>query len=195
MSLAPDHLRILLVPGGGGSGPDHWHSHWEALHPRVERVVQRDWEAGTREDWVATLDRFLQDDARPTIVVPHSLGCLTVAEWAARDGGASGAPIVGALMVGPADVDADWADTAEERGPLYRSFRPVPMQDLPFPSLLVASTDDPLLSLARAQALAEAWGSELHTVGALQHIGSESLLGDWPQGRALLQLLIARVAA
>ena len=191
MPLAPDHLRVLLVPGGGGSGPDHWHSHWEALDPRVERVVQRDWEAGTREEWVATLDRVLQADDRPTVVVPHSLGCLTVAAWAARKSG----PIVGALMVGPADVDADWADTAEARGPLYRSFRPVPMQPLAFPSLLVASTDDPLLSVPRAQALAQAWGSELQTVGALQHIGSESLLGDWPQGRALLDRLVARIAA
>ena len=50
MPLAPEHLRVLLVPGGGGSGPDHWHSHWEALDPRVERVVQRDWEGGTREE-------------------------------------------------------------------------------------------------------------------------------------------------
>jgi hypothetical protein len=189
MPLAPDHLRILLVPGGGGSGPDHWHSHWEALDPTIDRVVQRDWEGGTREEWVATLDRALQADRRPTVVVPHSLGCLTVAEWAARHRG----PVVGALMVGPADVDDGWADTAEARGPLYRSFRPVAMQPLPFPSLLVASTDDPLLSLPRARALADAWGSELHTVGPLQHIGSESLLGDWPQGRALLDRLVARI--
>ena len=76
-------------------------------------MVQRDWEGGTREAWVATLDRGVQVDTRPTVVVPHSLGCLTVAEWAARHSG----PIVGALMVAPADVDDDWADTAEAHGP------------------------------------------------------------------------------
>jgi hypothetical protein len=68
------------------------------------------------------------------------------------------------------------------------------MRRLPSPSLLVASTDDPLLTVPRARSLAHARGSELHTVGALQHIGSESLLGDWPQGRALLDRLSDRVA-
>lgn len=190
-ALVPPHVRLLLVPGGGGSGPDHWHSHWAALDPQIDRVVQRDWEAGTRAEWVATLDRAIQADQRPTVLVPHSLGCLTAAEWAARHRG----PVVGALMVAPADVHDSWADSAAARGPLYRSFRPVPMHPLPFPSLLVASTDDPLLSRRRAQALADAWGSELQTVGSLQHIGSESLLGDWPQGRALLDRLVARVGA
>ncbi len=36
---------------------------------------------------------------------------------------------------------------------------------------------------------------DTHTAGALQHIGSESRLGDWPRGRALLDRLIARVSA
>jgi hypothetical protein len=53
----PNDVRILLVPGGGGSGPDHWHSYGEAADPRADRVVQRDWEAGTREEWVATLEQ------------------------------------------------------------------------------------------------------------------------------------------
>jgi hypothetical protein len=95
-------------------------------------------------------------------------------------------------MVGPADVDDRWADEAPERGRLYRSFRPVPKQQLPFPSILAASTDDPLLTLDRARELADAWGAALRTVGALQHIGSEGLLEDWPQGRALLNAVIAR---
>lgn len=78
--IEPNDVRILLVPGGGGSGPDHWHSYEEAADPRADRVVERDWEAGTREEWVATLDRAIRADDRPTVLVPHSLGCLTVSE-------------------------------------------------------------------------------------------------------------------
>ncbi len=33
---------VLLVPGIGNSGPAHWQSLWEAKHPAVARVMQRD---------------------------------------------------------------------------------------------------------------------------------------------------------
>jgi len=25
--------RVLILPGRGGSGPDHWQTHWEAANP------------------------------------------------------------------------------------------------------------------------------------------------------------------
>jgi predicted alpha/beta hydrolase family esterase len=60
------------------------------------------------------------------------------------------------------------------------------MKQLPFPSILVASTDDPYLTIDRARALSSAWGSRLHVAGSLGHIGSASKLGHWPDGRRLL---------
>ncbi|WP_461346019.1 RBBP9/YdeN family alpha/beta hydrolase [Bradyrhizobium sp. USDA 4451] len=171
-------FRILLIPGGGNSGPDHWQTKWESEHDSMERVVQADWTGGTREQWVATLDRYVQSSKRPTMLVAHSLGNIVVCHWALAHAG----NVIGALLVAPADVEADWP--SEES--LYQKFRPIPMQRLPFASILVQSTNDPYLTMDRAHALASAWGSRLHVAGPLGHIGSASHLGHWPDGLQLL---------
>jgi predicted alpha/beta hydrolase family esterase len=62
----------------------------------------------------------------------------------------------------------------------------VSLQPLPFPSVLVASQNDPYCSLQRARSFALAWGSEFLDYGNTGHINAESGIGDWPQGRALL---------
>lgn len=177
-----NNVRILLVPGGGGSGPDHWQTHWQTKHPYMERVVQENWHSGTRKQWVHALDKHIKLSDQPTILVAHSLGNMVLCHWAIKHTG----PIIGALLVAPADVDAKWADAGE----LYQEFHPVPVNTLPFPSILVASTDDPYITQDRAQELATAWGAHFHLVGALGHIGSDSKLADWPDGFQLLQSLI-----
>jgi predicted alpha/beta hydrolase family esterase len=42
--------------------------------------------------------------------------------------------------------------------PVLRGFGPIPRRRLPFPAILAASSDDPFLAPARAQALATDWG-------------------------------------
>lgn len=179
---ASDPIRVLLVPGGGGSGPDHWHAYWEARDARTERVVQEDWEHGSRKDWVATLDRHIQAGTAPVVLAAHSLGTIAVAHWASVHSG----PVVGALLVAPADIDGEWVKS----GSLYEGFRPIPMRTLPFPSIVVASSNDPYLSIGRAKELASAWGAEVENVGPLQHIGSECKLENWPLGLQFLERLI-----
>jgi hypothetical protein len=68
-------------------------------------------------------------------------------------------------------------------------FSPIPTNKLPFKSIVVASSNDPFMDLPRAQQLARAWGSEFVEIGARGHINSDSNLGDWPQGQALLKKL------
>jgi predicted alpha/beta hydrolase family esterase len=51
----------------------------------------------------------------------------------------------------------------------------------------VTSTTDQWVSEARAQQFAEAWGSELITIGDAGHINAASGHGDWPEGLALLR--------
>ena len=60
---------------------------------------------------------------------------------------------------------------------------------LRFPSVLVASSDDPYASPGYSRHCAEAWGSRLVEVGALGHINAASGLADWAQGRGLLEAL------
>jgi hypothetical protein len=61
---------------------------------------------------------------------------------------------------------------------------------LPFESIVVASTDDPKVSLARARQFARAWGARLEIAGAHGHMGAAAELGDWDFGSRLLGQLL-----
>ena len=181
---APGSTRILTVPGYTGSGPEHWQTRWEAEHPNVRRVVQRDWDRPVRDEWVDALDRSVRARGAPVVLVAHSLGCATVAHWlAARE---DPGPAAGALLVAPADVDrSGWPDEVV-------GFRPMPLAPMPLETTVVASRDDPWVGLSEARTMAEAWGSRFVDAGAVGHLDSSSGLGDWPDGWRLLEDLLAR---
>ncbi len=90
----------------------------------------------------------------------------------------------GALLVAPVDVDR--SDSPKQ----LKEFSPVPRDLLPFPTVLVASSNDHYLSLDRAREIARGWGSRLVDIGAAGHINGESGLGDWPEGKRLLRHLV-----
>jgi predicted alpha/beta hydrolase family esterase len=172
---------ILILPGYADSEPDHWQSHWERADPACRRVVQDDWLEPRLDDWLATLDRYVRECDSPPALVAHSLGCALVAHWAAR----ARSPVRAALLVAPADVDSA-AHTPDE----VRGFGPVPLARLPFPSIVVASTDDPFVGLERAEAFARAWGSRLITLPNARHINADAGYGSWPEGQKLLRDLL-----
>jgi predicted alpha/beta hydrolase family esterase len=172
---------ILILPGYADSGPDHWQSHWERADPACRRVVQDDWLLPRLEDWLATLDREVRACATAPVLAAHSLACALVAHHAAR----GGARVRAALLVAPADVDSP-AHTPDE----VRSFAPIPLAPLPFPSVVVASGDDPFVTPARAEALARAWGSRLVVLPRAGHINADAGFGPWPEGRRLLDGLL-----
>jgi serine hydrolase len=66
------------------------------------------------------------------------------------------------------------------------------MAPLPFHAAVVASDDDPYVTLARAQAFAAAWGATFVDAGRKGHLNADSALGDWPEGRRVLEALVAR---
>ena len=174
---------VLMLPGYGDSGPQHWQSLWEAADRACRRVVQRDWHNPTLDDWRERLDRAIAESERPPILVAHSLGCALVAHWARG----AARRVAGALLVAPAD-----ADMVALMLDAVASFAPVPLEPLPFPSIVVASSDDPYVSLERAETFARAWGSRLVRIGAAGHINADSGHGEWPEGRWLLDELRAR---
>jgi uncharacterized protein len=175
-------MKILIVPGYTASGAHHWQTVWERRAPSMERVVQRDWDQPVREDWVDTLDRAVLRSDGPVVFVAHSLGCATVAHWFGVRPEPS--PVVGALLVAPADVDQPgWP--AQVQG-----FRPMPLSRLPARTIVVASRNDPWVSFERAHEFSEAWGSRLEDAGLLGHIDSNSALGAWSFGLQLLNGLL-----
>jgi len=179
--------RILIVPGLGGSGPAHWQTAWQARLPGCARVVQRDWDHPDRELWLQALRQAIEAAGGPVVAAAHSLGCVLVAHAVTRWPALIARALRAALLVAPADVDSPAHTPPETRG-----FAPIPRARLPFPATVVASGDDPYMSIARARALAVAWGADFVDAGALGHINADSRLGDWPAGRRALDALLAR---
>ena len=170
-------MNILTIPGLWNSGPLHWQTHWEAAHPEWRRVQQRNFDRPDRDEWIATLDAAVRSCDEPPLLAAHSLGCSLVTHWNEVTGGAG---VAGAFLVGPSDVEAPGYP---EEG---RSFAYMSKQRLPFPSIVIASTNDEFVSVDRARAFADAWGSRLTFIGEAGHINGASGYGPWPEGERLL---------
>lgn len=167
---------ILIVPGYQNSGPGHWQSLWEGSLRDARRVEMPNWDFPHRTDWVEALDDAIADCLEPPLLVGHSLGCLAIVHWAKEHD----REIRGALLAAPADPERP------DVPPVLRGFGPIPRRRLPFPAILAASSDDPFLAPARAQALAADWGARFVDLGPCGHLNPDSGHGPWPRGEALL---------
>lgn len=187
--MRSEAIRYLIVPGWQGSADEHWQSHWQRSLPNSARVEQADWLNPRREDWVAELQRSIAAEPRPQILIAHSLGCITVAHWAAQAPLELLRRVRGALLVAPADVQRSNCPQA------LRSFAPIPGAPLPFASQLVGSDNDAAASAARAVELARDWGSEATVLRGAGHINVKSGHRRWEQGFAYLYRLQRRIEA
>jgi predicted alpha/beta hydrolase family esterase len=153
---------------------------------RDPTIGRRDGEAGCRppdsssrrtgiarkSDWIGAIIAACEAAQRPIVLVAHSLGVTTLAHAAAQ---LPHARIKGALLVAPPGDEALIAVGAGE-------FAPTPEAPLPFPSLLVASRNDPYGPYEFAQTKAAQWGSRLVAAGEAGHINADSGHGPWPEG-------------
>lgn len=169
---------ILLVPGLGGSGPDHWQSRWEAKLSSARRVVQDDWDKPRLDAWRERIIEEVARATRPVILVAHSLGALAAVHAAlllAKEAGAG--KIKGGFLVAPPSVEVLSKIEAVDA-----AFLIPPATPLPFPTLVIASRDDPFSSFADSADLARHLGAELIDAGFSGHINIESGHGPWPEG-------------
>ncbi len=173
--------NVLILPGWQGSGQDHWQSLWEAQY-RYSRVEQHDWMHPLRGDWISHLEDVVLSCDGPVVLVAHSLGCILTAAWASHSQNTH--RVKAALLVAPGDVERE-----EIRAQLY-SWSPIPLQTLPFPSVLLGSHSDPYCAFERAQAFASSWGSQFIDYGDSGHINADSGLESWPDGHRLLHILM-----
>jgi predicted alpha/beta hydrolase family esterase len=180
---------LLIVPGWKNSGPQHWQSIWQNKRLNARRVEQYDWDTPQRADWVMELDREVSATTAPIMLIAHSLGCITIAHWARSASRRTIDKVAGAMLVAPADIERP--DGNEE----LRNFASIPLEPLPFDSLLVASSNDPYCTAKRARRFADAWGSEYYDIGPAGHINTETGYGDWPEGEQLLSSFMERTAA
>ncbi|NOS81994.1 MAG: alpha/beta hydrolase [Nitrospira sp.] len=168
---------VLVLPGHGNSGPQHWQSLWELRHPDWRRVDLVEWDQPVCEDWVRVLDEAVRACSSPPLLVAHSLACLLVAQWAYR----SVLVPKGAFLVALPDPQSECFPAAAS------GFAPMPMVRFAFRSLVVASTNDPFGSLSHAKECAIAWGSRLVDIGQAGHINTDSRHGAWDEGYSLLK--------
>ena len=174
---------ILMIPGYTNSGPDHWQTRWQSRLSTARRVEQTEWSKPVREDWVARLIEEVNASTRPVVLVAHSLGVPTMIHAVPHIGG----KVAGAFLVAPPDV----ANPAIRPKHLM-TFGPYPRNPLPFPSLVVASRNDPWMRYSRATSLARSWDADLVDMGLSGHINVASGFGPWPLGKALRDDLVLR---
>lgn len=167
---------VLILPGIGNSGHEHWQSLWERENPSFIRVQERDWDKPVCDEWTANLERAVAESGKETVLVAHSLACLQVIHWAAT----TKREISGAMLV--AVPDPNGPNFPADAG----SFKNVPQQRLPFQSVVVASTNDPYASLEYASRCAKTWGSEFINIEDAGHINASSGLGEWKPGFEIL---------
>lgn len=185
--MAKSPLRYLIIPGWQGSSAAHWQSYWQRKLPNAHRVEQQDWFEPELAAWTAQLDQSIAASTQPTILIAHSLGCITVAHWAKTAARGLRQQVLGALLVAPADVERPFCPDA------LRGFAPIPRQPLPFSSLMLASTNDPAATAERATELAQDWGSAIEVLPQVGHINVASGHRQWSEGFAYLYRLQCQI--
>ena len=170
-------MHYLIVPGLNNSDEKHWQTFWEKSLPSTSRVQQRNWDYPQREEWVNTLGDTIQKLDEDTIIVAHSLGVSTTVIYLTQNQGKIPAHVKGAFLVSPSDID---------NIEVIKHFAPMPLEKLPIPAYIVASENDPFVTMERAQFFANAWGAKLINAGKLGHINSVTDLREWEQGRQYL---------
>ncbi len=166
--------EIVLVPGLHNSGPDHWQSHWHRHFPHWQRVTGQTWERAELASWSNRVAELLQYSSGKVHLVAHSFGTLAAIAAARRHAD----KIASLFIVAPADP-ANFAIADRELA-----------SPLPFAARLVASRNDPWMSVERAHYWSQQWQVPLIDIGEAGHINAQSGHGEWSEGLTLLAELL-----
>ena len=144
---------ILALPGASPLDSSHWIGRWTRRLSTALPVPH-----GNGGD--DPLPRLIEGAPGPVVALAYREGIERLVAHADRH------PVRAAFMVGPRAGQA-----MEAR-----------IEPLPFPSILVASRDDPLCPFEVAEAMGGRWGSLFVDAGEAGELGAESGRGPWPEG-------------
>lgn len=175
---------ILIIPGYTNSGPDHWQSRWQEKLSSARRVEQAEWSKPVRDDWTARVAEAVNEATKPVVLVAHSLGVATAVQAIPQ----FTKPVAGAFLVAMPDVS-----NPDIRPKHLMTFGPYPRDPLPFPSVAIASRNDPFCAYDVAEDIAAAWGSLFIDAGEAGHINSDSGFGPWPEGSMVFAQFLSKL--
>jgi predicted alpha/beta hydrolase family esterase len=176
--------EILCVPGPGAPDPDHWMRRWQSRLASAT-LIEPGEAAPALADWIAAIAGRVEAAERPIVFVAHGLGVHALAH-AAQQMDFSRAR--GGFLVNP-PAPAGLAALSGHGGEFARA----PRAPLPFPSLLVASRDNPHGTFEDMRDLGLDWGSHVIDAGAVGHIDAASGHGPWPEGLMRFGAFLARL--
>lgn len=182
---------ILIIPGLRDHVAEHWQTLLEAqlapIRP-VRSVPPLEADKLKCAARVEAIERAMATINGPIIAVAHSGGVIMLVHWAQK----YRRTLQGALLAAPPDFETPLPTgypTLDVLG--ANGWLPVPRAPLPFPSLVAASTNDPLARLDRVETMACEWGSSLVNLGAVGHLNPASGYGAWPLAETLIERLEA----
>jgi hypothetical protein len=132
------------------------------------------------QDWVTRINDVVgQYDPQTVILISHSLGGIAIAHWVAR----YNLNIKAAMIVAPPDLEHPFEELPIE------NFTPIPAIKFPFPSLIVASTNDYWATKERTILFSQNWGSKIIFIGDAGHINTDSGHTNWDEGLEILRTI------
>lgn len=179
---------IIMVPGYTNSGPDHWQSRWAERMRTARRVEQEDWHKPVLDEWVQPVISAVDAASKPIVLVGHSLGAQTIVQAVQHMDAKQKRAVRGAFLVAPPDVE-----NPAIRPKHLMTFGPYPREPLPFPSVVIASQNDPFCQAEIAADMANAWGSLFIDARESGHINAESGHGPWPDGLMVFANFMAKL--
>jgi predicted alpha/beta hydrolase family esterase len=189
--MTTPQATILIIPGLRDHVAEHWQTLLEARlapHRPVRSVPPLETDKLSCAARIEAIQGIVAGIDGPIIAVAHSGGVIMLAHWAQK----YHRPLQGALLAAPPDFETPLPAGYPTLEVLQANgWLPVPRTRLPFPSLVAASTNDPLARLERVETMARDWGSTLVNVGAVGHLNPASGYGEWPQAERLIERLDA----
>ena len=155
---------ILTLRGDRGPDIGHWIDRWTE---RLSTALPVPPEIGASDP----LPELIEEAPTPVVAICYREGIERLVACA------DAAPVAGAFLVAP------------------RRGTPLEARDdpLPFPSVLVASRDDPDCEFERADAMGARWGSLVVDAGEAGRIDAASGRGPWPEGLMTLARFMSRL--
>jgi predicted alpha/beta hydrolase family esterase len=176
---------ILIVPGLGGASADHWQTNWVKKMPTAQLVEQENWTNPDPEKWSDRLHHAIMMCTRPVVLVGHSLGVHTIARTAQK---LTDTKVAGAFLVTPPDIE-DNKNVSKKS----KRFAPIVQEPLPFPSIMIGSSNDPFCDVEAAAQMAAAWGANFNNAGEIGHVNPKAGFGPWPEGLMAFANLMRRI--